>query len=1249
MNTRLMSIHAILTVAISLGWVGVMNAAQVTLTIRETGRAEPLPARVHLQDSSCKPVKPPGSPAWHDHFVCAGSVEVALTSGDYRIEIERGPEFSSVATNFTVGESATNFSFTVSRIADLVREGWWSGETHVHRKPQEAELLMRAEDLHVAHFTTWWNKAAPWTTAPLPQRLPVRFDGNRFYHPLGGEDERDGGALLYLDLTAPLDITGGTRHRPSSVAFAKQARERGAQWIDAEKPFWWDFPMWVAHGVVDTVGIAHNHMQRDGVLDNEAWGRPRDRAIYAGPQGNGRYTQDIYYSLLNTGFRLPPSAGSASGVLPNPVGYNRAYVHIEGEFTYEKWRDGLKTGRSFVSNGPLLRARANGFLPGHVFRTNGALQVLLEARLDSRDPSAAVELVRDGHIERVNLPSLITIQESGWFLLRVIADVTNTFRFASTAPWYVEVDGKPMQPRREPAQFFVDWSRKRMATLEALTEVTAAQKTELLQPWREAETFWQGKLAAAHRTVTVTGQVMDATARQPLKSAKDARVAAAGPLDPRGKVHIPIGKPDSVDTLKTFVEAEGCFSPGFGSYGVCFWLWDAQARKLTAPTMDGVPCEHGLKEGVELIPWSRWKVGEVEVTSEVCETRRASPKGDVFVVAARVQVINRGSKDAALALYAALRPLGPAGGDVAKIAVSDDGGALLVNDHPALVSASKPQGVGVSDADTIGDFALRGGLPAAMNAADNVAASCSGALRFELKLKPGEKRTLAFVCPVLPGRRAAAHEWKDLKHDAMTDVAPLNQPAGGVLQPDPGLDYYRALSVDELFAEASHLWQSAIGSSRIQMPDQRWDEAWRVILSHASLCMNEGAPDVAVINYNVFNRDGIYVVNMLQKSGQFALAARALDYFLKHPFNGRAYPEADNPGQVLWALAEQYRFTRDDAWLARVYPAVRQLAGMITYYRTTPGPHFVNVGSLDYGEALPAKDRQVLKPGSCDGHHPEYTEAFDLAALRGAAMLAGVSGRKDDAAAWLALAEKLMPDYDTKFGAQLVKGYGGYSVLWPCRVYPLGEGRAHDQFTGIGAQTAQSWRYFPLATAHQGLLAGNRSAGHGTLGLHLDHPQMQGWYAFDEGGGSGGGGWHRARTTWPFDPKRPGDNRSVAMPHGWAIAELWLLMRDALCFEDGDRLVLFAGVAEDWFRKPMRITEAATHFGRFSAVYQPGDDAALLTLSGDARPPGGYILRLPANAVVKVEGKPIAADARDDFLLPPETRAAAIMLPPVKP
>jgi hypothetical protein len=58
-------------------------------------------------------------------------------------------------------------------------------------------------------------------------------------------------------------------------------------------------------------------------MATEAWGKPRDSQRLPGPLGNGYWSQELYYHILNAGIRLPPSAGSASGVLPNPVGYNR--------------------------------------------------------------------------------------------------------------------------------------------------------------------------------------------------------------------------------------------------------------------------------------------------------------------------------------------------------------------------------------------------------------------------------------------------------------------------------------------------------------------------------------------------------------------------------------------------------------------------------------------------------------------------------------------------------------------------------------------------------------------------------------------------------------------------------------------------------------------------------------------------------------------------------------------------------------
>src|SRR6266404_4931038 len=99
-----------------------------------------------------------------------------------------------------------------------------------------------------------------------------------------------------------------------------------------------------------------------------------------------------------------------------------------------------------------------------------------------------------------------------------------------------------------------------------------------------------------------------------------------GPLDPRGTIHIPIGIANTVDTLKTFVEAEGVFSPGCASYGIYFWIYDPQSGKLTAPTMDGIKCEHGLAGTGYLIPWITWSAGEIGVKEEVCHALQQLPK-----------------------------------------------------------------------------------------------------------------------------------------------------------------------------------------------------------------------------------------------------------------------------------------------------------------------------------------------------------------------------------------------------------------------------------------------------------------------------------------------------------------------------------------------------------------------------------------------------------------------------------------------
>lgn len=500
----LRSAAALLLLAAAAPCVGA-STGQLELTVVDKDTGKPIACRMHLVGPKKRPFKPEKAPFWHDHFAVPSKIVLKLPIGEYSFVIERGLEYLNQDGHFTINHFAEDSKkIELRRFIDMAADGWWSGDLDVRRPVRDIELLMDADDLHVAEVITWRNEKGP-TGGQLPKQPLVRFDGNRFYQVFGGAWLRPGNELLLLNLPAPLNLPGGDAEYPPVMKYLPEARQKGDLWVDASKPFWWDLPMLAAAGQIDSIEVAHSQICRNGTTNDEAAGKPRDRKRYPSHNGNAEWSHEIYFRLLECGLRIPPSAGSGSGDAPNPLGYNRAYVHVDGELTYEKWFQNLRAGQVFITNGPLMKPTVEGELPGHVFHADagGKLDLELGLTFSTRDPISYLEIIKNGAVaENVRFDQYATsgrlpkvqFDRSGWFLVRAVAEVPKTYRFAMTGPYYVEI-GYQRRISRRAVQFFLDWVNERA---EQIKLDDPQQQREVIAWHRQARDFWQDLLSKAN-------------------------------------------------------------------------------------------------------------------------------------------------------------------------------------------------------------------------------------------------------------------------------------------------------------------------------------------------------------------------------------------------------------------------------------------------------------------------------------------------------------------------------------------------------------------------------------------------------------------------------------------------------------------------------------------------------------------------------------------------------------------------------
>jgi hypothetical protein len=170
------------------------------------------------------------------------------------------------------------------------------------------------------------------------------------------------------------------------------------------------------------------------------------------------------------------------------------YVYLPEGFNYASWLDGLNRGRSFVTTGPMLLATVDGQPPGTRFDRDAENRqpVRVEGTVLSEQPLGSIEIVLNGQVVHRLQPEShktaegafqaafqheVPLAGSSWVAVRCWEPRgPDRARFAHTAPCYFDVDGQPLRPRKEEAEFLAQRVRDQIARSKEILSPTALEE-----------------------------------------------------------------------------------------------------------------------------------------------------------------------------------------------------------------------------------------------------------------------------------------------------------------------------------------------------------------------------------------------------------------------------------------------------------------------------------------------------------------------------------------------------------------------------------------------------------------------------------------------------------------------------------------------------------------------------------------------------------------------------------------------------
>ena len=429
---------------------------------------------------------------------------IRLPDGDYTVVSSGGPEYTSLTKRFSVrANDPRELTFALERWIDPPRLGWYSGDHHIHaagcshyQNPTEGVLpedMMRqilGEALNIGSVLTW---------GPCYYYQKQFFTGQD--NPLSKPDR-----VMHYDL----EVSGfPSSHAGHLVLLGLKDQDYPKTHRIEDWPSW-DLPIltWAkSQGAV--VGFAHSGFGLqvqdrelpsyemppfDGIGANEYIvdvTHPNSVDFMSTVNTPSVWELSIWYHTLNVGFRTRISGETDFPcVYDSRVGLGRTYAQIDRPMSFQGWLNGLRSGRSYVSDGKshLLDFSVNGVEVGRngsELKVSGGQTVRARLRVAAflspqpdesvrtRPPDqqpywdverARIRTTRDVPLELIVNGKVVAskpvtadgvlrevtfdvpIERSSWIAARILPS-------AHTNPVFALVDGKPIRASRRSAEW----------------------------------------------------------------------------------------------------------------------------------------------------------------------------------------------------------------------------------------------------------------------------------------------------------------------------------------------------------------------------------------------------------------------------------------------------------------------------------------------------------------------------------------------------------------------------------------------------------------------------------------------------------------------------------------------------------------------------------------------------------------------------------------------------------------------------